>query len=306
MSSPITTTTTVKRLRTRQMAKSNEEADLAQIISKLNNQEIPTKIGQFEDGTRILRAYRSNGSGGRKVHHDFCIDVENIDGTIQTGLRVEHKGSNIKKPVDPTGRLGVQFHNGSPLFGIIRTFLTAWYNYWIISGRLTEKYNIQSPIPTLETWLKSDAIVQGNPSTSYGKELKRLAQEYNRLIDPKKLSLFVERDEFMENRVFNQEMVTNEHLEELKQYVLETANKCLQEKDLWFQIAGNIHGEESDFYHLWTPKYPVIESIENVVVAIDGKKNPEFVFECTGGMKICGTMRWGKGQGFSNFRFDLK
>jgi hypothetical protein len=305
MSSPVTAVKPViaGRMRTRKLAKSNEDVDIERIITLINNSENPTKIGQLEDGKRIVRAYRSAGSGNRKIHYDFCVDVENTtDGTIQTGLRVEHKGSNIKKPIDPNGRLGVQFHNGSPKFGIILLYLTTWYNHWILSGRLTEKYHIQSPIPTLETWIKSDAMVQGNPTTNYGKELKRLAREHN---GPDS-SLVAERDEFMENRVFSEEMVSVEHLEELKQHVLETANKCLQEKDLWLQIAGNIHGEESDYHHLWTPKYPVIEAITHVDVAINGKKNPEFMFECTGGMKICGTMRWGKGQGFSNFRFDLK
>jgi hypothetical protein len=50
----------------------------------------------------------------------------------------------------------------------------------------------------------------------------------------------------------------------------------------------------------------VIEAIENVEIKLESKKNVEFVFECSRGMKIGGIMRWGKGQGFSNFRFDLK
>jgi hypothetical protein len=304
MSSPvITKPIVVLNMRSRQMAKSNEDVDIDRIISLINNRETPTKISQLADGKQIVRAYRSAGSGSRKIHYDFCVDVENIlDGTIQTGLRVEHKGSNIKKIIDPAGRLGVQFHNGSPKFGIILLYLTTWYNYWISSGRLTEKYGIQSPIPTLDKWLKSDATVQGNPKTSYGKELKQLARECN---GPSS-SLIAERDEFMENLVFNKEMVTIDHLEEIKQHVLETANKCLQEKDLWLQIAGNIHGEDSDFYHLWTPKNNIIESIVNVDMKIEGKKNIEFMFECDDGRKIGGIMRWGKGQGFSNFRFDLK
>lgn len=306
MSSPIIapTTTIACNMRSRKMTKSNEDLDIERIITLINTHPTnPTKISQLSHEQRIVRAYRSAGSGSRKIHYDFCVDVENMsDGTIQTGLRVEHKGSNIKKPIDLNGRLGVQFHNGSPKLGIILLYLTTWYNYWISSGRLTEKYGIQSPIPSLETWIKNDATVQGDPKTNYGKELKQLARERNGPTS----SLMAERDEFMENRIFNQEMVTIDHLEELKQHVLETANKCLQEKDLWLQIAGNIHGDESDFYHLWTPKTKVIEAITQLDMNIDGKKNMEFMFECDDGRKIGGIMRWGKGQGFSNFRFDLK
>ena len=45
---------------------------------------------------------------------------------------------------------------------------------------------------------------------------------------------------------------------------------------------------------------------------MESKKNVEFVLDaCYKGLdekpiKIVGIMRWGKGQGFSNFRFDLK
>jgi len=288
--------------RSRSQTKTNEDADIDRIMLRINEQENnPTKLSELIDGRRIVKAYRSAGSGNRKIHYDFCVDVENPDGSIQTGMRVEHKGSNVKIPIDPTRRLGVQFHNGSPKLAIMMTYLSMWYTYWISSGRLTEKYGVQSPVPTLDEWVKRDAMVQGDPKTPYGVELKRLSRERN---GPSS-SLVEERDEFMEN-IYKKEMVTTEDLEELKQHVLETANHCLQEKDLWLQIAGNIHGDESDFYHLWTPKLPVIEAIENVEIKLESKKNVEFVFECSRGMKIGGIMRWGKGQGFSNFRFDLK
>ena len=309
-------TTEVKdmsRLRSRSQTKTNEDADIDRIMLRINEQtENPTKLSELCDGRRIVKAYRLAGSGNRKIHYDFCVDVENPDGSIQTGMRVEHKGSNDKKPIDPTRRLGVQFHNGSPKLSVMMTYLSLWYTYWISSGRLTDKYGIQSPVPTLDEWVKRDAMVQGDPKTPYGVELKRLSRERN---GPKS-SLTEERDEFMEN-IFKQEMVTTEDLEELKKHVIETANNCLQEKDLWLQIAGDIHGDESDFYHLWMPKMAMIEAIENVEIKLESKKNVEFVLECrsqntedvlqpTSFMKIVGIMRWGKGQGFSNFRFDLK
>ena len=292
----------MKSLRSRHMTKTNEDADIDRIITRINEQmETPTKMSDLGNARRIVKAYRSAGSGNRKIHYDFCVDVENPDGSIQTSMRVEHKGSNDKKPIDPTRRLGVQFHNGSPKLAVMMTYLSVWYTYWISSGRLSEKYGIQSPVPTLDEWVKRDAMVQGDPKTPYGVELKRLARERNGVTS----SLVEERDEFMEN-IFKKEMISNEDLEELKKNVLETANKCLQEKDLWLQIAGNIHGDETDFYHLWTPKMSLIESIDNVEIKLESKKNVEFVFDCNEGMKIVGIMRWGKGQGFSNFRFDLK
>ena len=288
--------------RGRTQTKTNEDADIEQIIRRINEHtDVPTKLTDLGDGKRITKAYRSAGSGNRKIHYDFCVDLLHPDGRVQNNLRVEHKGSNDKKPIDPTRRLGVQFHNGSPKLAVITRYLTAWYNYWIASGRLTDKYGIQSPVPALEEWLKRDAMVQGDPKTPYGKELKRLARERHGPTS----SLTEERDIFMET-VFTQDSITAEDLDELKQHVLETANHCLQEKDLWLQIAGNIHGTEDDYYHLWTPKMPTIEAIDRVEIKLESKKNVEFILECRGGMKIVGIMRWGKGQGFSNFRFDLK
>jgi hypothetical protein len=309
--------------RGRGQTKTNEDADIDRIITRINEHgQTHTKLTDLGDGKRVIRAYRSAGSGNRKIHYDFCVDVAHPDGSVQTNQRVEHKGSNDKKPIDPTRRLGVQFHNGSPKLTVMTRYLTMWYNHWIASGRLTEKYGIQSPVPSLEEWLKRDAMVQGDPKTAYGKELKRLARERNGLAS----SLTQERDEFMET-VFTQDSITVEDLDELKKHVLETANHCLQEKDLWLQIAGNIHGTDDDYYHLWTPKMPTIEAIDRVDIKLESKKNVEFVLECRGqkteglqqlttedakhtssfdGMKIVGIMRWGKGQGFSNFRFDLK
>ena len=298
---------TEKEVRSRTKTKKNEDLDIERIISVINN-KIHKKIITLDDGKKVIRAYRSSGSGNRKIHYDFCVDIENLDGSQQTGLRVEHKGSVEKRTIDPDHRLGVQFHNGSPKLSIMMVYLSAWYHFWLASGRLSEKYRITSTVPTFEDWVKRDAMVQGDPKTPFGKELKQLAREQN---GPGS-SLTAERDEFMNDGGFSAEMVTTEHLEELKTHVLETANHCLQEKDMWLQIAGNIHGEETDYNHIWTPKSPLIESISSVTIKMESKKNVEFVLDaCYKGLdekpiKIVGIMRWGKGQGFSNFRFDLK
>jgi len=288
--------------RSRTLTKTNEDRDIERILH-LINQSTPThpaKLCDLGDQGQIVRAYRSAGSGNRKIHYDFCVDVLRPDGTVHSGLRVEHKGAVDNKPVDPSRRLGVQFHNGSPKLAIIRDYLTAWYTYWMASGRLAETYGITSPLPSLEEWIKRDAMVQGDPKTPYGVELKRRVRERN----GPACSLTAERDEFVTSGVFRSDTIPPENLEELRRHVLATANACLQEKDLWLQVAGNVHGNDDDYHHLWTPKYPLIENM--TLVSVEIKKNVEFVFECAGGMKIGGIMRWGKGQGFSNFRFDLK
>ena len=294
-------------IRTRTSAKSNEELDIQAIIDQLSlstETKLSRSFVEQMGGDRIIRAYCVSGkkgtkSGDRKTHYDFCIDTEK-----HTGLRVEHKGSNDNKQIDPTMKpwhLGVQWHNGSPKCQVLYKYLKSWYNYWIGSGRLTEKYQIAATIPEFEVWMKRDAMVQGNPSTPYGKELKMRARERN----GEKSSLIEERDEFISNGGFSKESLTNEDLEELKQSVFETANRCLQEKDVWLQIAGNLHdGSEDAFQVQWSPKCAFIESIVDIEISV--KKNVDFVFICADGFRLHGIMRWGKGQGFSNFRFDLK
>jgi hypothetical protein len=294
--------------RTRTTTKSNEELDIHRIIEYLSSKSETKLLRSFSEQIGgeecIVRAYSTLGqkgtkSGDRKTHYDFCVDTNQ-----RIGLRVEHKGSKDNKPIDPTMKpwhLGVQWHNGSPKYQVLNKYLRLWYDYWVGSGRLSEKYQIVAPIPVFEIWMKKDAMVQGNPTTPYGKELKQKARERN----GEKSSLMEERDEFVTQGGFSQELLTTEDLEELKQGVMETANRCLQEKDLWIQIAGNLHDESEDAFQVqWSPKCAMMSEIVSVEMSV--KKNVEFVFTCVDGFRILGIMRWGKGQGFSNFRFDLK
>jgi hypothetical protein len=301
-----------KMIRTKNNAKTNEELDIQRIIERLSSggtdvsesKLLRAFTEQMGGEEHIVRAYSTQGkkgtkSGDRKTHYDFCVDTNQ-----RTGLRVEHKGSTENKPIDPTMKpwhLGVQWHNGSPKYQVLYKYLRAWYDYWIGSERLSEKYQIVAPIPAFDVWMKKDAMVQGNPTSPYGKELKQKARERN----GDKSSLMEERDEFIAQGGFSQTSLTAEDLEELKQGVLETANRCLQEKDLWIQIAGNLHGDSEDAFQVqWSPKCAMMTEIVGVEMSV--KKNVEFVFTCADGFRILGIMRWGKGQGFSNFRFDLK
>lgn len=300
--------------RTRANAKENEELDMKYIVELLSSSNSNHKIvrafrEQIDKDEYIVRAYiepktvseseKKIKPGNRRTHFDCYIDTNK-----RNGLCVEHKGSKDNKPIDPTlvpWHLGVQWHNGSPKeLKVADKYLRSWYEYWIVSGRLSEKYQIVAPIPEYEVWKSRDAMVQGDPKTPYGKELKEKARERN----GEKTSLMGERNEFMDQSEFSTEF-TIEDLEELKQYVLEIANSCLQKKDIWLQITGNIHSESEDDYHVqWSGKCPIVSEI--VDIKIDAKKNVDFEFICTDGFPISGIMRWGKGQGFSNFRFDLK
>jgi len=300
----------LKVIRSKINAKSNEELDIQKIIEIINTNP-DSKIHKcFMENIscgeeQIVRAYstlnkgKGTKSGDRKTHYDFCIDTNQ-----RIGLKIEHKGTVGNRPIDPMAKpwqLGVQWYNGSPKYSIMNKYLRAWYDYWMISGKLTEKYGLTTPVPDFDIWLKKDAMVQGNPTTMFGKELKQKSREKNGSTS----SLIVERDEFMLSGAFSKECLTEEDLEELKQGVLDTANRCLQEKDLWIQVAGNLHDDNENAYQvLWSPKCKMIENIVNIEITM--KKNVEFVFLGEDGFKMGGIMRWGKGQGFSNFRMDFK
>lgn len=163
--------------RTKATAKENEERDVNIIINMLNN---PTSVkGEemrkaFHDkfGKNITIARRVNKSGSRVAHYDFEVLIDD-----ETYLKVEHKGSAKFAPINPDlppWKEGVQFYNGGmEKYRLSKKYATAWYNKFILSGVLKERYGLTAEISTLETWIKDDAKRQDNPKTEFGKEILR-------------------------------------------------------------------------------------------------------------------------------------
>ena len=294
-----------KEKRTKGNAKANEDTDVSALITLLNHAE-SVKGQEMRDafkarfGLTIIGATRhktiqqakQKRGGGRSIHYDFVVKL--ADGTERT---VEHKGSKDKNPIDlslPPWTGGVQFYNGGmEKYRLSQKYAREWYHKFIVSGILSERYGLTSPIPTEEEWIAKDAKVQSLAKTSFGKELKKVYQERRGC---EKGSLKAERDEFVQG--FNWSEEDNQHLAE---DVFPLIQSSFAEKDVWLQIAGSV--ENGDFHFAW--RDPIrIQRVERIT--IEKKKDIEFTVECDDGVVVHGILRWGYGAGFSNIRIDLK
>lgn len=295
----------MKEKRTKATAKANEEADVSALIHMLNiadsdkGQEMrkafETRFGQSIIGVtrhKTMTQAKQKKGGGRSTHYDFVIQL--ADGTERT---VEHKGSHDKKPIDlslPPWTGGVQFYNGGlEKYRFAQKYAKAWYEQFIASGVLSERYGLTSPIPTEEEWIAKDAKVQSLAKTPFGKELKKVYQERDGC---EKGSLKTERDEFVQGFEWSEE-----DERQLAEDVFPLIQSSFAEKDVWLQIAGSV--ETGDFYFAW--RDPIrIQRVERIT--IEKKKDIEFTVECDSGLVVHGILRWGYGAGFSNIRIDLK
>jgi len=291
-------------IRTKKTAKVNEDTDVSTLINLLNTkdsskgQEMRTAF-EAQFGQSIIAASRTKTAtqkqtkgGGRSIHYDFVVQL--ADGTERT---VEHKGSCDKKPINlllPPWTGGVQFYNGGmEKYRFAQKYATEWYQQFIASGILSQRYGLTSTIPTLEQWIANDAKVQGKAKTPFGKELKRIYQERDGC---DKKSLTAERDEFVHQFTWNE----NDE-KQLAEDVFPLIQSSFADKDVWLQIAGSV--QNGDFYFAWrNPIY--VKTVERITIRKN--KDIEFDVECDNGLVVHGILRWGYGAGFSNIRIDLK
>jgi hypothetical protein len=282
-----------KPSRSKADAKVNESDDLNIINDSIqNNTDVGKKIKDaFEKSfhKQIQSSRKIKKAGNNSAHYDLEILVDNEWYTV------EHKGAKQYKPIDsskPPWIQGVQFYNGiGSKYALGKRYAREWYDRFIASGHISKKYDVKSEIPSFDDWASKDAFVCGDPKTPFGKELRSKFKG-----DGKSGGCFDERDELKKN--FS---ISEQDLENIKNEVLSLAQNVLSEKKYWLQIQGNLQGE---FYCSWHPELKVSE-IKNVKI-IDRFSDLVIQFESDVGFNINAMLRWGKGQGLSNLRIDLR
>lgn len=291
--------------RTKSNAKLNEALDVKAIVDALNNPTTQqgkqlTDAFKVDTGLTISAARQATGAGGRKTHYDFEILVDDV------WYKVEHKGSKAYRAIDvtqPPWKGGVQFYNGTGKnYTLGHIYAREWYNRYILTGKLATKYGLTEVAPDYETWFTKDAMRQGDPTTPFGKELRSKFRGSTAVKAVTAVTAVVagggcfdERDEMVRSLV-----LSDSDVETLKEEVLTTAQSVLKEKDYWLQINGDINGK---FYCKWNAPL--------VLTAITDVKRVEcsdllYEFSTDMGFPITAILRWGKGQGLSNIRIDLK
>jgi hypothetical protein len=278
--------------RTRSTAGAQETADIAAIVEGIRTRSGPGPkiIASFKEqfGIEILDARNRTGSN-RGTHYDFEILIG------ATWRRVEHKGSAVATPINPTDTpwaAGVQFHNGGcEKYTIARKYARLWYNMYIGSGTLKTAWSLVAEIPTFEEWYTKDAKVQGDPGTAFGKELKKQVRAARGPIS----SLRDERAPV--NAAFD---ITDEDLRIFGQEAFAELNAALSQKDYWLTIHGDPTGE---FHCRWWPPFTLSPPKS---ITVRKELDIYFDFTCEEGVSFSGLLRWGKGAGFSNLRIDAR
>lgn len=288
------------RTRTKALAKSNEEQDIARLIDILNGPsgELHRLYNKAFPGQEIVGARASDPAdkkkaGGRSAHYDFQILVRTLEE--EKWIRVEHKGSQGCKPINeeqPPWTGGVQFFNGGmEKYRLCHRYAEEWYARYIGSGFLSQEYEIKEAIPSCEEWIKRDARVQGDPKTAWGVALKRAVRRRGQE------SLRDLRDAFVPNFVAG--LSTEDH-DAFLEDVTPILRASLGQKEVWLQIAGNI---EQTYHARWSPALVLGDVID---VQILGEKDVTGCISSDCAHPIRFILRWGKGAGFSNLRLDLK
>ena len=283
------------------IAKKTESLRVKYLINSVNyNTDLGIKIKySFRHffGKKITKFV--NSGGGLKDHYDFIIICE--DGTK---LKCEEKGTNTYyndfKELSVPWTNSVQRFNGSgSKFSIGIKYATLWYNL-VVNETISKEYNINSPIPCLNDWLKFDAFQCGNPKTKWGLELKK---NY-RLKHPKSSMNGKVNSPFDFRSLVNSQFEFT--LEDKERLIKETQNildLVMDEKDCWLQTCGTIDEKINFKWHnkLLSPKIIDIEMLWSkgsdiyFLFITDNVKNN---FKCI--------LRFGKGTGFSNIRFDIR
>jgi len=288
--------------RSKSEAGKNEELDIQYIIDSIKSNTtsgLQLKESYSSDiGEGVLCGSNPRNGGNRKKHYDLFIDIDNESNILTK--KTEHKGCQKYKEFQPGDKPwigGVQFHNGGcELYPFTQKYARVWYDKLVYSNYQKEKHNITANIPTFEEFWK-ECKTQGDPKTDYMSQLKYkggLMREERKLI----------LDSFE---------LTSEDIDCIKSCVLEIANKCLSEKELWLSINGDIHDK---FYSKWYPQFR-IKSIDKV----EPKKELDLKIYFTCKIEMFkkgvwieqdepllfhGHLRWGSHQGITNLRFDLK
>ncbi len=96
--------------------------------------------------------------------------------------------------------------------------------------------------------------------------------------------------------------LTPDELETTKKEVLDLTQKVLAEKDYWLQIHGSL--QENQFHCAWSAALTVCEITSVEILSTYSDVMLQFTTDTA--LPLKAILRWGKGQGLSNLRMDLK
>jgi hypothetical protein len=288
----------VGRVRSKALAKRNEEEDVARLVERLCGppDALHAAFHETWPDHHIRSARIPPRAGGRSEHYDFEIEVEGPSG-IQW-WKVEHKGSataatgkkTTKKAKDNPMCHAVQFYNGGmEKFRLCQRYAQLWYEVYVGSEWLRTAFEIEEKTPTVEEWI-ADARSQGAPRSAFGKALKRALRASG-------ASLLPLRDQFVPWFVDHLEEVDREAL---RADVFPLLCHALDQKDAWLTVTGDVLSGAFDAK--WHRGIRV-QRCDQVTIRAERDVVGE-IHTDVGVMRYI--LRWGGGAGLSNLRLDFK
>ena len=313
------------------------------LLRNINNEG--TKSGNGSDETKRLKLIVNNintyTQWGEKFRKDFFefykkqIDRVELKNTKKshfdllfiftdgTTYRCEEKGNkevyDLFKSNTPWEK-AVQRLNGKPRdFIICKIFARIWYDLIVCNNELNNNIGNTISPPPFEEWFEKDCCPTDNPKTEWGINFKKCVKEKWKNGE-KKISLNgkngvsidgrdIIHDEFLKK--FNSNDLINYSYcgvlftnvkQILKCQIQKNLDNIMNEKDIWMTTCGTGSNIKYRFWNKFNPE---------TILDIDLKhsKGSDFIIKCItkeNEKDFDCYLRWGKGCGFSNLRFDIR
>jgi hypothetical protein len=291
-----------KKIDGRHTARLNEDKRVIKICEHINKKtEIGLKLRKsytdmFDKEIENVVKYGSNSN-------HFDILIYHNDGSTR---KCEEKGSLtfVKDTLlfeIPWEKSVQRFNGPGNKFTIGVKYANLWYKNVICDPEIYSIYDLQEEIPNLEQWLKNDAFQCGNPTSNFGKELK-----HNYQTKHPRTSMNGKKGSPYDYRLNVNKQFVKEFNQYDKDILLKEVQKILDgimdEKECWLQTTGD--GDILSFK--W---YDKIESPKIIDVKISWNQGADIYFNFIAEKEKYNfktILRFGKGTGFSNIRFDIR
>ncbi len=290
----------------RKTNKADEAKRVQRICWHINND---TDIGK-----RLKRGYEEvygrqikyvEQKGGNSDHIDIIVTETETERTRK--IEEKYGKKPIGKDKTPWSR-SVQRYNG-PITKVTigKHYSIQWYDVVVCDPQIRDEYCVNCEIPTFVDWYEKDAQACGDASTTYGQALKKGYREQHpgSSMNGKINSPFDYRKKVNPSFVheFNTDPSMKQTLIKETQIILD---EIMKEKEGWLETTGDIDAETFDFkwsQQIASPKILEVNASWNHGADVyfsftaeqDGKKDD---FKCV--------IRFGKGCGFSNLRYDIR
>lgn len=281
----------------RHIARANETIRIKKIIEiMLDKDNILGKKLCQEYETKFNKQITSIKEAGTNTdHYDFII--YHSDGSFN---RVEEKHSEKTLNISSVPwKYSVQVLNGvGSQFIVGEKYAQQWYNEVIVPTKWNDILNCSEipEIPEYDEWVK-DAFRCGDPVTPFVQKIKSQCRE----VWGGKTSFTGKNNTPDLRSILSNFTLTDEETKNFIQQINDKLDNALSQKDCFLQTKGDIDSNEFEFAWRDSVTSPNITNInirleKDIKIDLINKEKESFT----------GILRWGKGCGFTNIRFDVR